>query len=443
MSTAWFFVIAIILELAAVLVVLMRTAIATVSHGRAQELAREGSASGKRLSALLDDRAKYVASLQLLYWLLAGFAATFAAIGFTHLVSNSAWAIVVAGLVIGLVGFVVLGVGPETYGQQRALVIATRTAGLAKFLGSVLWPFAKLFVLVGNAITPGKGYRAGPFASEEDLRELVDLAERDHVIDDDERQMIHSVFELGDTFAREVMVPRTEMVWIESDKSLRQAMSLSLRSGYSRIPVVDDDPDDIVGVVYAKDIARRLFDRRESGADEPVSKHMREAHFVPDSKPADELLRDMQAGHVHLAVVVDEYGGTAGIVTIEDILEEIVGEIADEHDTATPEVTTREDGCYELSARMHIDDAAELLEADVNGDDEEVGTLLGYMAKKLGRVPIEGSTVEFGNWTLEAQNGANRRNRIGIIVAVPHATAEPTDADSAVGTAAKSDAANS
>jgi CBS domain containing-hemolysin-like protein len=220
-------------------------------------------------------------------------------------------------------------------------------------------------------------------------------------------------------------------------------MSLSLRSGYSRIPVVDDDPDDIVGVVYAKDIARRLFDRRQSGADEPVSRHMRPAHFVPDSKPADELLRDMQAGHVHLAVVVDEYGGTAGIVTIEDILEEIVGEINDEHDTATPEVTSREDGCYELSARMHVDDAAELLEADVNGDDEEVGTLLGYMAKKLGRVPIEGSTVEFGNWTLEAQNGANRRNRIGVIVAVPRVPEVKVHHESKKDPAAKSDAASS
>jgi len=424
MSTTWLFVLAVVLELLAVGVVLIRTALTNVSHSRVAEAARDGSVGAVRLATLLDDRARYVASLQLLHLTLAGLAAAFAAVGFTRLIDDTLGGIVIAGLVIGLVGFVLLGVGPETLGQQRALSIAVRTSGLARFLGALLWPVAKLLVLLGNAITPGKGYRAGPFASEEDLRELVDIAERDHVIDDDERQMIHSVFELGDTFAREVMVPRTEMVWIEGDKTLRQAMSLSLRSGYSRIPVVDEDPDDIVGVIYAKDLARRLFDRRESGADEPVSKHMRPAHFVPDSKPADDLLRDMQAAHVHLAIVVDEYGGTAGIVTIEDILEEIVGEIADEHDTAAPEVAERDDGTYELSARMHLDDAAELLVVDVNSDDEEVDTLLGYMAKRLGRVPIDGSTVDFGRWTLVARGGANRRHRIATIHALPTEAAE-------------------
>lgn len=432
MSTAWLFVVAVLFELFALLVVLMRTAVATVSHSRANELSREGNKRAARLCLLLDDRAKYVASLMFLYWLLAGFAATFAAIAFSNVIANSGVAIAVAGFVIAIVGFVVLGVGPETYGQQRALNIALRTAGLARSLGTLLWPFAKLFVVIGNALTPGKGYRAGPFSSEEDLRELVDMAERDHVIDDDERQMIHSVFELGDTFAREVMVPRTEMVWIEADKTIRQAMSLSLRSGYSRIPVIDDDPDNIVGVIYAKDIARRLFDRRDPGADEVVTKHMRPAYFAPDSKPADELLREMQAARVHMAIVVDEYGGTAGIVTIEDVLEEIVGEIADEHDTAVPEVQERPDGSYVLSARMHIDDAAELLGADINGDAEEVDTLLGYMAKTLGLVPIEGSTVEFGDWVLEAQNGANRRNHVGLVVAVPKKSATTSHADDEV-----------
>lgn len=429
MSTTWLFIAAVVFEILALLVVLMRTAIATASHARATEMSRDGDKRAERLCSLLDDRAKYVAALHFLYWVLAGFAAVFAAIAFSNVISNSGVAILVAGIVVAIVGFVVLGVGPETYGQQRGLAIALRTVGLAKFIGTVLWPFAKLFVVIGNAITPGKGYRAGPFASEEDLRELVDMAERDHVIDDDERQMIHSVFELGDTFAREVMVPRTEMVWIESEKTIRQAMSLSLRSGYSRIPVVDDDPDTIIGVIYAKDIARRLFDRRNQIEDEPVTKHMRPAYFAPDSKPADDLLREMQAARVHMAIVVDEYGGTAGIVTIEDILEEIVGEIADEHDTAGPEVVERPDGTYALSARMHIDDAAELLRADVDGDEEEVDTLLGYMAKVLGRVPIEGSTVAFGDWTLEAQNGANRRNRIGVIIAsrTPDASVDSDD----------------
>jgi len=426
MSPAPLFVLAALFEVLAFGVVLIRSAVVRVSQSRTEDESRDGNARAKRLLLLLNDRAKYVASLQLIYWLLAAFAAALTAVAFDHALHNALASIVVAAVVIGLLGFVVLGVGPETLGQQHAFAIASRTVGLTKFLGAITWPFARLFVLLGNALTPGKGFRAGPFSTEEDLRELVDLAERDHVIDDDERQMIHSVFELGDTFAREVMVPRTEMVWIESDRTVRQAMSLSLRSGYSRIPVVDEDPDEVLGVIYIKDLARRLFDRRLAAEDEVVTKHMRPAYFVPDSKAADDLLRDMQAQHVHLAVVVDEYGGTAGIVTIEDILEEIVGEIADEHDTAGPEVVELPDGCYEISARMHIDDASELLDADIDSDEEDVDTVLGYMAKHLGRVPIDGSTVDFGDWVLVARSGSNRRKRVATVVA--HRKSEIADA---------------
>ncbi len=202
----------------------------------------------------------------------------------------------------------------------------------------LLGPLAALLILVGNALTPGKGYREGPFASQAELRELVDLAEASDVIEDDERQMIHSVFELGDTIVRELMVPRTEMVFIESTKTLRQALSLALRSGFSRIPVIGENVDDVVGVVYLKDLVRRTFEHHEAEHSERVASLMRPVFMVPDSKRADDLLRDMQAARVHMAVVVDEYGGTAGIVTIEDVVEEIVGEITDEYDTEVPEV---------------------------------------------------------------------------------------------------------
>ena len=144
--------------------------------------------------------------------------------------------------------------------------------------------------------------------------------------------MIHSVFELGETLSREVMVPRTDMVFIERHKTLRQALSLGLRSGFSRIPVIGDNEDDVVGVMYLKDIAKRVFDHRESESTQKVESVMRPAFFVPDSRAADELLKDMQGSRTHIAIVVDEYGGVAGLVTIEDILEEIVGEITDEYD---------------------------------------------------------------------------------------------------------------
>jgi len=190
----------------------------------------------------------------------------------------------------------------------------------------------RLLIAFGNALTPGRGFRDGPFTSEAELRDLVDLAEASKVIESDERQMIHSVFELGDTIVREVMVPRTDIVFVERAKTLRQAMSLALRSGFSRIPVVGENEDDVVGIVYLRDLAKRTYEYRESESTERVESLMRPAAFVPDSKPVDELLREMQAERNHVAIVVDEYGGTAGLVTIEDILEEIVGEITDEYD---------------------------------------------------------------------------------------------------------------
>jgi CBS domain containing-hemolysin-like protein len=283
-------------------------------------------------------------------------------------------------------------------------------------LKPVIWPIAKLLVAIGNALTPGKGFKDGPFASAEDLRDLVDQAEEADVIEDEERQMIHSVFELGDTVAREVMVPRTDMVWIEKGKTLRQAISLSLRSGYSRIPVIGEDSDDIIGVVYLKDISRRIFENSEAERTELVEKLMRSAYFVPDSKPADELLRDMQSARVHLAVVIDEYGGTAGLVTIEDILEEIVGEIADEYDTHAPEVNELGPNVYRVSSRIHLDDLAELIDLNLSSDDEGVDTLSGYLAKQLDRVPIPGTSIVIEGWEFVAERAAGRRNKIGTIL---------------------------
>jgi CBS domain containing-hemolysin-like protein len=272
----------------------------------------------------------------------------------------------------------------------------------------------KLLILLGNALTPGRGFRDGPFASEAELRDLVDLAEERSLIEADERQMIHSVFELGETLAREVMVPRTDMVFIERNKTLRQAFSLGLRSGFSRIPVIGENEDDIVGIVYLKDVARRVYDHREGETVEKVESLMRPAFFVPDSRAADELLKDMQARRTHIAVVVDEYGGVAGLVTIEDILEEIVGEIADEYDVQErPPVEDLGDGLYRVNSRLHIDELSELLNVEFDDEDlEDVDTVGGLMAKRLGKVPIPGTTVEVNGVLLTADSTVGRRNRI-------------------------------
>jgi CBS domain containing-hemolysin-like protein len=278
----------------------------------------------------------------------------------------------------------------------------------------VLGPLPRLLILVGNALTPGKGFREGPFSTETELRELVDLAEASSLIESGERKMIHDVLELGDTTAREVMVPRTEVVYVERHKNLRQTRSLFLRSGFSRLPVVGENLDDIVGFAYLKDVVRRDFDAPEVELTQRIEELMRPAHFVPDSKPVDALLSEMQAMRQHVAVVVDEYGGTAGLITIEDILEEIVGEITDEYDAEEVEVETLDDGAVRVSSRYPIDDLDELF--GFNVEEEDVDSVGGLMAKHLGRVPIPGSVVEAHRLRFEAEEATGRRNRIGTVL---------------------------
>ena len=225
--------------------------------------------------------------------------------------------------------------------------------------------------------------------------------------------MIHSVFELGDTVAREVMVPRTDMVTVDSEKTLRSAMSLFLRSGFSRIPVVGDGSDDILGLLYFKDVVRRVNADHDAGS-LPVTTQMRPMHYIPESKPVDDLLREMQRDQSHFAVVVDEYGGTAGLVTIEDIIEEIVGEIADEYDREAPGVEDLGDGTFRVPATMDIDDLADLFDVEI--DEEEVDTVGGLIGKSIGRVPIVGSRAEVSGLALTAERMAGRRHRIASVI---------------------------
>jgi CBS domain containing-hemolysin-like protein len=274
-----------------------------------------------------------------------------------------------------------------------------------------------LLIAIGNAITPGKGFRSGPFTSEAELRDLVDQAHERGLVESDEHEMIHSVFELGDTLVRELMVPRTDMVWIEKDKSLRQGLSLALRSGYSRIPVVGENIDKIIGIAYVKDLARRALDHHDAEQSEKIEQHMRAATFVPENKMADDLLREMQRDQIHLAIVVDEYGGTAGIITIEDILEEIVGEIADEFDDGEEAFIWLNEDKARAKATLHIEDLADELKIEISEEDfEDVDTIGGLMAQKLGRVPIAGSTVSMHGWSITSERPLGRRRRISSVL---------------------------
>jgi CBS domain containing-hemolysin-like protein len=388
-------------------------AIWRMSRVRANELLEEGRGGAGALNRIVADSAAYLSVTAFLRVVAEAAAAVLITLGAVDLVDGFWKPLLVAIGVMALVSFVVVGVSPRTLGRQHsdrvALVASPVIVGLRAFLG----PVARVLVAIGNAVTPGQGYRDGPFQSESELRDLVDLAGDSAVIEDDEREMIHSVFELGDTVAREVMVPRTDMVTIDGEKSLRSAMSLFLRSGFSRIPVVGEGSDDVLGLLYFKDVARRVNADPDAGS-LPVTAQMRPMHYVPESKPVDDLLREMQRDQSHFAVVVDEYGGTAGLVTIEDIIEEIVGEIADEYDREAPGVEELGGGRVRVPATMDIDDLADLFEVEI--DEDEVDTVGGLIGKTIGRVPIVGSRCEVAGLSLTAERMAGRRHRIASVI---------------------------
>ena len=431
----WLLVLAGLLVFVAGLFSSADAALSSFSKARAEEIAADGKAGAQRLLAIVEDPARYLNTALFLRMLTEIAAIIMVTVVMLDVfvrrgaesgpeTSSGRWLAMLAALGISLlVSFVVIGVAPRTLGRQHSERVALLSAGPIIAFTKVLGPLPQLLILVGNAITPGRGFSEGPFASEAELRELVDLAEASSVIESGERAMIHSVFELGDTLVREVMVPRTDVVFIERHKTLRQAMSLALRSGYSRIPVIGENLDDVVGFAYLKDITRRVFDRHEAEQTERVESVMRPVMYVPDSKPVDALLREMQAERKHVAVVVDEYGGTAGLVTIEDVLEEIVGEITDEYDTERAELEHLANGSTRVSSRYPVDDLDQICGIAV--EDDDVDTVGGLMAKHLGRVPIAGSVVEAHGMRFEAEAPIGRRNRIGTVLITRTEPAEP------------------
>jgi CBS domain containing-hemolysin-like protein len=406
----WLLVAAVALVLIAGWCASAETALLRVSRAGAKELGRSARDSSA-LQAVLAEVPRYVVVL-----VLARIAAE---VGATVLVTavlldwlGYGWqAFAVAAAIMIVVTYLAAGVVPRTLAARQAVRVASSAASVMRPVVRLLGPLPRWLLAVGGFV--GRDQRDAPSGSEEDLRGLVDLLARRRVIEPDEREMIHSVFEFSDTIVREVMVPRTDMVFVERDKTLRQALSLALRSGFSRIPVVGENLDDIVGIAYLKDIVTRSYEHRAAESAEQVSSIMRPATFVPESKPIDELLREMQAQQIHLAIVIDEYGGTAGLVTIEDILEEIVGEITDEYDKEQPPVEWLGPARARVTARLGVDELAELFGVSIEAEDVE--TVGGLLAQLLGRVPIAGSVATVAGLRLTAESLAGRRNRIGTV----------------------------
>ncbi|MFK0000930.1 hemolysin family protein [Paenarthrobacter sp. NPDC090522] len=370
---------------------------------------------GKALGSILQNPVAHIRALR--FWRVwFEMAAAVAVAVVLHSLLDNVW---LAGLaatgIMAVIGFVLVGVSPRQLGRAHSGPVVRFTAPLIRFLCWILGPIPGWLVALGSAVAPGAPGGDDAFVSEEEFREFVDRAAESDMIEDNEAELIHSVFDFGDTLVRSVMVPRTDIVSICTGSGLEAAMALFLRSGYSRIPVIGENTDQIRGILYLKDVAAALHRNEHGLQPHDVDSLAREVRYVPESKPVSDLLKELQQESTHVAIVIDEYGGTAGLVTLEDLIEEIVGEIVDEYDAAAEEAVDLGDGTYRVSARMSIDDLGELFDMDL--DDDEVDTVGGLLAKALGQVPIVGSSVEVNGVSLRADRLEGRRNRVSHIIA--------------------------
>ena len=325
-------------------------------------------------------------------------------------------ALLLAIFIMSVASFVLAGSSPRSVGRAHPEGVLSVSAPIIHFFRVILGPLANFLVTMGDKVTPGRPGTTS-FASEDQLLSMVDEAVKHDVIESDERELIHSIFEWGDTVAREVMVPRTDMVTIEADASLTAATKLFLDTGYSRIPVIGDDVDEIVGVLTLRDVSRRSFENPEAFDSLTARDLARVAMFVPESKKADDTLKQMQVQHTHIAFVVDEHGGIAGLVTLEDLIEELVGDIADEHDRGTPEVEQISENKYLVATRLPLDELGELFGLEL--EDEDVDSVGGLLAKELGRLPEVGDTVTVSGLIIKADRSGSHRKRVTRAIVEP------------------------
>ncbi|NUT58580.1 MAG: HlyC/CorC family transporter [Agromyces sp.] len=372
-----------------------------------------GSRVRRSLLAIADDTGAHVNAVNFVRIISETTAAVLVTLAFTSFLDNVWLVLLYSALIMTAVSFVLVGASPRSVGRAHAATVLRLTAPVVHFLRVLLGPLANALVSLGNRVTPGRLRFAG-VSSEEQLLSMVDEAAELEVLEPGDRELIHSIFEFNDTVVREVMVPRTDMVTIDSSAHLPQAMALFLRAGYSRIPVIARDADDVTGILYLRDLARLGFERPLDAEGLTVGELVRPAVFVPDSMKADALLRKMQLEANHLAMVVDEYGGIAGLVTLEDLIEELVGDISDEYDREAAQVEELGDGRYRVNARLPIDELGELFGLDL--EDEDVDSAGGLLAKELGRLPQTGERVTVSGLVLEAERTEGRRKRIATIL---------------------------
>ena len=396
----WAFVV--VLVVLGSLLALAESSLTRMSRVRALSLEDEGRRNAALLVRLASDPPRYLNSVYLSVMIVQNGSAILVAI-----LAESEFGslgVTVASLVFTLLYFVVVEAMSKTHGVLHSDRVALALAPLVYFLGRLLALPTRALIGLANVLLPGKGIKAGPFVSEEEIRSMAQVGSEEGSIDEGEKELIHSIFEFGDTIVREVMVPRPDIVAIEDDKTLRDVQQLVLSHGYSRIPVFHESLDDVKGVVFAKDVLKALHQGMQ---DMPLSEIVRPAHFVPETKRVAELLKEMQREKFHQALVYDEHGSVTGIVSLEDLLEELVGEIADEYDREEPEVLELGDGLYRVSGKASIDDVNELLRTEL--PDGEWDTVAGLMLDLLGRMPETGEEVSFRGLSLKADKVQGRR----------------------------------
>ncbi len=353
-------------------------------------------------------------------------AAVLVTLAFVDLLDSIWWTMLWAAVLMTGISFVIVGASPRTWGRQHAKGLLRGAAPIVRGVRILLGPLAHGLVALGTRVTPGVT-RSSSFASEEQLLSIIDEATENDLIEEDDRELIHSVFDFTDTFVRAVMVPRTDMVTVDVTDSTRDAMKVFLDRGISRAPIVDDDKDDVVGVVYLKDLVQFGYRDDAGWRDAPIRAVARKAVFVPESMKAETLLQQMKRDAVHVCLVVDEYGGVSGLVTLEDLIEELVGEIADEYDMRSDEVVELAPGSYRVSARLGLDEVGDLFGIEL--DDEDVDSVGGLLGKALGRVPQPGATAEYEGLVLTG--GASRGRGRGIATVFVERVAEPEPIDGA------------
>ncbi len=406
MTDALLLGVVVLLVIFAALLAIAETSMTRISRIKAMALADEGRRGAGVLINLLQHPERFLNTILLSVLIVQTVQTSLATIVGINLFGR-VWGSIAAVLFNVVLTFVIAEAAPKTWALQHTERAALATAPVVRALLAFppLGILTKAFIVLSNVITPGKGIPQGPFVSEEELLATVDVATQDETIEHEERALIRSIIEFGDTVAREVMVPRPDMVAVEGRDKAADVLEVAIAAGYSRIPVYDQGIDDVIGIVYTKDLMRTMQDESHHGR--TARDIARKAEFVPEGKKVAELMREMQKDKFHMAIVVDEYGGTAGLVTLEDLIEELVGEIVDEFDVEEPSIEALTGGAYRVNARMPLDEVNELLAADFpEGDWDTIG---GFVFNLLGHVPHEGESVDHELHRLTAEKVQGRR----------------------------------